>query len=78
MCSFGESKDFPAFYTARSGHKAPYNVADASHAARVLQAARQLQLTSGIVIGVPVPKEHTMDGEYLNYFLKNNILNFIH
>ncbi|KAJ2946396.1 hypothetical protein O0L34_g12435 [Tuta absoluta] len=61
VCSFGESKDFPAFYTARSGHKAPHRVADAADAAKMLQASLHLQLGSGIVVAVPLPSENAMD-----------------
>ncbi|XP_072936003.1 uncharacterized protein [Epargyreus clarus] len=61
VCSFGNTREFPAFYTIRSGHLAPYHAADAAHAARILHSARQLHLSSGIVIAVPVPQEHAMD-----------------
>ncbi|KAF9795102.1 hypothetical protein SFRURICE_004474 [Spodoptera frugiperda] len=61
VCAFGESSDFPAFYTARSGFAAPHRVGDAQQAARVLHAARRLDLASGIVVAVPVPQEYAMD-----------------
>ncbi|XP_026324295.1 uncharacterized protein LOC113233389 [Hyposmocoma kahamanoa] len=61
VCSFGDSDDFPAFYTRKSGYKAPHRVNDALHAARLLQASQELQLSSGIVIAVPLPEEHAMD-----------------
>lgn len=62
VCAFGDSDDFPAFYTRKSGHKAPHRIPDAIHAARLLQASHDLQLSSGIVIAVPLPEEHAMDG----------------
>ncbi|XP_045542630.1 pseudouridine-metabolizing bifunctional protein C1861.05 [Papilio machaon] len=61
VCAFGATDDFPAFYTTRSGHRAPHRAADAPHAARILHAARQLRLQSGIVVAVPVPQEHAME-----------------
>lgn len=61
VCAFGDTSDFPAFYTARSGFTAPHRVADASGAARVLHAARELQLSSGTVVAVPIPQEYAMD-----------------
>lgn len=64
VCSFGDSDEFPAFYTVRSGHRAPHRVANAEHAARVLLASHSLQLASGIVIAVPLPPEHAMDGKH--------------
>ncbi|KAJ8734797.1 hypothetical protein PYW08_014047 [Mythimna loreyi] len=61
VCAFGESSDFPAFYTPRSGHTAPHRVKDAKEAARLLHAARKMQLTSGTVVAVPIPQEYAMD-----------------
>ncbi|XP_028038193.1 pseudouridine-metabolizing bifunctional protein C1861.05 isoform X2 [Bombyx mandarina] len=61
VCSFGESNEFPAFYTVRSGHRAPYNVADAKHAARILHESHRFHLNSGVVIAVPVPRRDAMD-----------------
>ncbi|XP_052753827.1 uncharacterized protein LOC113523000 [Galleria mellonella] len=61
VCSYGDSNDFPAFYTPRSGYRAPNRVADARQAAQLLFSAHTLQLQSGIVIAVPVPKEYAMD-----------------
>jgi pseudouridine-5'-phosphate glycosidase len=56
-------KEFPAFYTRKSGVKAPYNFSSASEAAKALQKSFQLGLKSGMLIGVPVPEEHAMDGK---------------
>lgn len=55
-------KEFPAFYTRKSGVKAPYNFADATEAAKCIQKSLQLGLTSGMLIGVPVPEEYAMNG----------------
>lgn len=63
MCSFGESYDFPAFYTTRSGFRAPNRASDALHAAQILYAAQRIRLSSGIVIAVPVPEEYAMNGK---------------
>ncbi|XP_045504329.1 pseudouridine-5'-phosphate glycosidase isoform X2 [Colias croceus] len=74
VCSFGESKQFPAFYTRRSGHEAPYNVVNAEHAARVLHAARTLHLSSGTVVAVPVPEEFAMDEKIIEDAISNALL----
>ncbi|XP_063633575.1 uncharacterized protein LOC134804458 [Cydia splendana] len=66
VCAFGESDAFPAFYTRRSGHRAPHRTPSAAHAARLLAAARSLCLESGTVIAVPVPEEHAMDESVIN------------
>ncbi|KAI8429917.1 hypothetical protein MSG28_000388 [Choristoneura fumiferana] len=69
VCAFGASGDFPAFYTARSGHRAPHRVPTAAHAAKLLAAARALHLASGTVVAVPIPGEYAMDDIAL---IKNN------
>ncbi|CAK1548530.1 unnamed protein product [Leptosia nina] len=74
VCAFGDSKQFPAFYTRRSGYEAPYNVVDAEHAALVLSSARALQLSSGIVIAVPVPKKYAMDEKVIDTAISNALL----
>ncbi|XP_050352416.1 uncharacterized protein LOC126774828 [Nymphalis io] len=72
VCSFGGSEEFPAFYTTRSGHHAPHRVTDALQAARILIAAQRL--SSGIVIAVPIPEEHAMDGNVIETVIKNALL----
>ncbi|XP_048004973.1 pseudouridine-5'-phosphate glycosidase isoform X2 [Leguminivora glycinivorella] len=66
VCAFGDSDAFPAFYTRRSGHRAPHRAPSAAHAARLLAAARTLRLASGTVFAVPVPEEHAMDESAIN------------
>ncbi|KAL4705043.1 hypothetical protein ACJJTC_009831 [Scirpophaga incertulas] len=61
VCTYGKNNDFPAFYTTRSGYKAPYNVESPEHAARILKASHALNLQSGIVVAVPLPEEYAMD-----------------
>lgn len=56
-------KDFPAFYTRKSGMKAPYNVDEPVDAANLILTAKRLNLNSGILIAVPVPEEIAMNGK---------------
>lgn len=55
-------REFPAFYTRSSGVKAPYNFIDAADAAKCIDKSLQIGLKSGMLIGVPVPEEHAMNG----------------
>ena len=50
VCSYG-TDEFPAFFTRRSGCTAPARADDPDTAARMISAALQLDLDSGIVIG---------------------------
>lgn len=56
------NKDFPAFYSRKSGSTAPYNFVSASEAANVIKSYLDLGIQSGILIAAPVPEEWAMDG----------------
>ena len=58
-------REFPAFYTRKSGVKAPYNFANAADAAKCINKSLQLGLKSGTLIGVPVPEEFSMNGNWI-------------
>ena len=55
VLGFG-TDEMPAFYLASSGHRVSARVADAAHAARVLEASWATG-TRGIVVAVPPPAE---------------------
>lgn len=65
------NNDFPAFYTRRSGFKAPYNVNTPKEAAAIISAAKTLKLNSGILIAVAVPEKFAMDGEFRLFQMKS-------
>ena len=54
--------DFPAFFTRSSGCKAPARVESAAEAAGVAYAQHALGLTSGMLVGVPIPAEAEAEG----------------
>lgn len=62
MASFGESGEFPSFFTSKSGFKAPYHVRTAEEAARMIHVNQVLQSKSGLLFGVPIPEEFSADG----------------
>lgn len=57
----GDEGKFPDFYTRDSGCKAPYNLKTPQEAARLIQALMDLELKTGILIGVPIPEEYAAD-----------------
>jgi len=63
VCSLNPSgsKEFPAFYTSKSGHFAPYNCQSASEAAQLIHTHMRTGLNSGLLIGVPIPEKHSID-----------------
>lgn len=50
-------EEFPAFFTRKSGCKAPLTLHSATQCAKLIDANRSLRMTSGMVIGVPIPLE---------------------
>lgn len=55
------TKEFPAFYTRKSGFDADYQVNDLAVLAKALKVKWDLGLNGGIVIGNPIPKDFEMD-----------------
>ncbi|XP_069105872.1 uncharacterized protein [Argopecten irradians] len=65
VASYGPGQDFPAFFTPRSGLKAPYNVEDPGNAARLIDTHHRLGLDSGILLAVPIPEEQSGQGQII-------------
>lgn len=61
-----EGNEFPAFYTRKSGVKAPYGFDSAEEAANVIKTAIDMDLESGLLIGVPIPEEFAMNEAEIN------------
>ncbi|XP_009491267.2 uncharacterized protein LOC104038583 [Pelecanus crispus] len=57
VAAFGESREFPAFFSRQSGFQAPYHVRDEEEAAGLIASALGLGLSSGVLIAVPCPQE---------------------
>jgi len=58
-----EDREFPAFFTRRSGCKAAWGVDGACDAARIIHASHSIGLKSGSIFAVPIPPEHEAAGE---------------
>lgn len=59
------NRDFPAFYSRKSGCKVPYDIENPIEAAKLIISAERLNLNSGILIAVPIPEEFSMDGNFI-------------
>ncbi|KAI8593591.1 hypothetical protein BDZ88DRAFT_457109 [Geranomyces variabilis] len=57
VATYGDSPEFPAFYTPKSGHRAAANLTTPDDCAALIQANAALDLGSGMVIAVPIPVE---------------------
>ncbi|KAI5750758.1 hypothetical protein M8J77_001054 [Diaphorina citri] len=56
VVTFGPSRIFPSFYTRQSAYEAPYNVDNVEDAARLVKSLQDLNVQSGILLGVPIPE----------------------
>ena len=62
ICGY-QTDEVPAFFTPRSGFKAPMRAEDPAQVARTLAAGEVLGVTSGFVLAVPIPPDQAADGE---------------
>ncbi|XP_008108730.2 uncharacterized protein LOC100556121 [Anolis carolinensis] len=65
VATFGESREFPAFFLQHSGFQAPFQVKNEKDAAQMIARSLALQLGSGVLIGVPCPKDHAASGHQI-------------
>lgn len=63
VVNIGHTYNFPAFYCAETYDKlkAPFRVTDSKDAANFVRIQRELNLSTGILLAVSVPKEHALD-----------------
>ncbi|CAO2837354.1 unnamed protein product [Amaranthus hypochondriacus] len=66
VCVAGyRTNEFPAFFTEKSGCKVSCSIDSPEDAARLIEANTKLNLRTGILIAVPVPKEHSASGSFV-------------
>lgn len=63
VVTIGDSRNFPAFYSRETFDKleSPMRVNDPQEAAALVTAQNQLGLNTGILLAVPIPREHSLD-----------------
>lgn len=59
------TNEFPAFFTEKSGCRVPCRVDTPEDCARLIDANHKLRLGSGILFAVPIPKEHSASGGFI-------------
>ncbi|KAJ7329105.1 hypothetical protein JRQ81_015279 [Phrynocephalus forsythii] len=65
VATFGESREFPAFFSHQSGFQAPYQVQNEEEAAQMIGRSLMLQMGSGVLIAVPCPKDQAASGQLI-------------
>ncbi|CAG9823370.1 unnamed protein product [Phaedon cochleariae] len=66
VATFGESNEFPAFYSRKSGCQVPYFTENVDVAARIIKTHRELGVQSGMLFAVPIPEEYALDSIVIN------------
>lgn len=64
VATFGNQKEFPAFYCKKSGHYSPFSLKSEFEAASFVKTMLDMNLGSGVLISVPIPDEHSLDGSF--------------
>ncbi|KAF9076237.1 indigoidine synthase A-like protein [Rhodocollybia butyracea] len=62
VLSYGPSREFPAFFSPRSGFEVPWNAASPSIAAKILHTQSQLRMQNGVLFAVPIPDKYEAAG----------------
>ncbi|KAK3909328.1 Pseudouridine-5'-phosphate glycosidase [Frankliniella fusca] len=70
VTTFGPNRDFPAFYSRRSGYTSPYNVETTEEAAQLINVMKCGEFRSGIVIAVPVPESNAIPSDEMEDIIK--------
>ncbi|KAM6937228.1 uncharacterized protein FYW49_021029 isoform 2-T2 [Xenentodon cancila] len=65
VATYGESPNFPAFFSPRSEFTSAYNVRNPGEAAKLIASTLSLGLQSGVLIAVPIPEEHAAAGQQI-------------
>eukprot|EP00877_Chromochloris_zofingiensis_P007065 jgi/Chrzof1/2611/Cz11g22120.t1 len=65
--------EFPAFFSRHSGCKAPCRVDTPSEAAALIKGALDLQLGAGLVLAVPIPKQHEAQGAVIQKAIEESL-----
>ena len=60
------TKDFPAFFTRKSGFQADYAANSPKDVARILHIRNQLGIRGGVLVGNPIAEEYAMNEDVIN------------
>jgi len=66
-----KTKELPAFYTRHSGLNLDYEMNDEKEIAEVIKTKRDLKLDGGVLIGVPINEEDSLDPKVMNDAIDN-------
>ncbi|XP_073178605.1 uncharacterized protein [Lepidochelys kempii] len=75
VAAFGESREFPAFFSRQSGFQAPCQVQNEEEAAKLIASTLALGMGSGVLIAVPCPEEEAASGQVIENAIQEALSN---
>lgn len=69
-----QTKDFPAFYTRKSGFEVLYSLDHAEMAAKTIKSKWDMGLSGGVVIANPVPEAYEMNHDVITKAIDNALI----
>ncbi|GAV89177.1 Indigoidine_A domain-containing protein [Cephalotus follicularis] len=66
-----KTNEFPAFFTETSGYKVPCRIDSPEECAQLIDASMKLKLGTGILIAIPIPREHAASGNVIETAIQN-------
>jgi len=61
-----QTDELPAFYSRKSGIKAPFRANTAEELANIWKARAALEMKEGIIVANPIPEQYSMDSDRIN------------
>lgn len=61
-----QTDELPAFYSSKSGIKAPYRVDSAQELADLWNAKKDIGMNTGFLVANPIPQQYSMDPKVIN------------
>ncbi|KAF5355714.1 hypothetical protein D9756_003724 [Leucocoprinus leucothites] len=74
VVAYGKTRDFPAFFSRKSGFTVPWNVEDPLQAAKLLFSQGQLGLQNGALLAVPIPHEYEAKGAEIQRLVEQAVM----
>jgi len=74
VISFSNTKEFPAFYSPKSGHEAPFHSSSTLECAQAIYNSDLLDLKSGTLVAVPIPSQSTDSGQVIQDAVERAVL----
>ncbi|KXN90076.1 hypothetical protein AN958_05081 [Leucoagaricus sp. SymC.cos] len=74
VVAYGGSRNFPAFFSRKSGFTLPWNVEDPLQAANMLFSQWRLGLENGALLAVPIPYEYEKKGREIQKLVEQAVV----